>query len=731
MKQSILNWKRQAGMNWKKKDVPAETIKNISKKYDCDLLTASILVRRGVTDPSDVLYYLESGKRYLRNPFALRGMDDAVYRILSAKEEGEKVLVFGDRDADGVTSIAIIVDLLRSLGMDVDWQLPRGDEPYGLTINAVEEFAAKYGTLIITLDCGISNIAEVDRANELNIDVIVTDHHRPQETLPAAYVIIDPKIKDGDEYLYPFPDLAGCGVAYKLACAIRFALKSAYYGETMCLLNTRPANDDAWIIEVIKLHNLVVTGKLTETIVPGTAGISDTRLGAFLSKQAIFVWDAPLQKKTLAKIFGNSIEFNLNDLQPEISAVMPVTAGKSLFRLKEISRVARYAQNHFGELDVFYNLFVSYAQIKESLISGEDDFDLQLAAVGTIADLMPLQNENRIIIRSGIGALNSKMHPGLNALVFKLGLSGRKLTSTEISWQICPVINSAGRMGRADVSAQLLLEKDPKERDRLASEIFDMDNERKDLGMKVWSIAQPIATQNLEVYGGNLAFAWGDNIPRGATGITANRLSSHFKLPSLVVSFNDGIATGSMRSARGYDLQGILDQCADLFIDWGGHGYAAGFSLDKAKWDAFLERLRMAAKTIEFTASKMDADTITIDAELPLSYLNPDIFKITDIFQPYGKENKELTFLSRGLKIIDLGFIGKLEAKHVKLTLDAGKYKWPAVYWNAAEKVNTDFTLNDVVDAVFKIERNWFKGNDIPQLCIYDIQRQGLNDVVP
>jgi single-stranded-DNA-specific exonuclease len=184
-----------------------------------------------------------------------------------------------------------------------------------------------------------------------------------------------------------------------------------------------------------------------------------------------------------------------------------------------------------------------------------------------------------------------------------------------------------------------------------------------------------------------------------------------------------------VRSARGYDLQGLLEQCADLFIDWGGHGFAAGFTLDMNNWDALLERLKTAAKTIEFAPPKTDADTLYIDAELPVSYLNPDIFKVVDMFQPYGKESRELMFLSRGLKVIDLGFMGKLDARHVKLTLDAGKYKWAAVYWNAADKVNTDFTLNDIVDVVFKAERNWFKGADIPQLCIYDMQKHGVNDV--
>jgi single-stranded-DNA-specific exonuclease len=178
-------------------------------------------------------------------------------------------------------------------------------------------------------------------------------------------------------------------------------------------------------------------------------------------------------------------------------------------------------------------------------------------------------------------------------------------------------------------------------------------------------------------------------------------------------------------------LQGILEQCASLFVDWGGHGFAAGFTLELSKWDAFEERLKTAAKTMEFPPAKADADTIYIDAELPLSYLTPDIFKVVDTFQPYGKDNRELVFLSRGLKALDISFMGKLDARHVKLTLDAGRYKWAAVYWNAAEKVNTDFTLNDRVDAVFKIERNWFKGADIPQLCILDLRREGAIGAAP
>ncbi|GMO48547.1 MAG: single-stranded-DNA-specific exonuclease RecJ [Termitinemataceae bacterium] len=710
-------------MNWELKPVESELVKEISSKYSCDLLTATILARRGVKRGREILYYLEDGKRYLRSPFELAGVEDAVERILAAKEEGEKVLVFGDRDADGVTSVGILVSTLQSMGIDVSWRVPQGDDPYGLTMTVVEEFAKNYGTLIITVDCGISNHKEIEKANELNINVIVTDHHRQQETLPPAYVIIDPKLKDDDKYIYPFPDLAGCAVAYKLASALRFAQKSAYYASTVALLNVRPANDDAWIIEVIKLRNLIIVDRLQETVNTGIASLQDTRLGDFLSGCVIFSWDAALQKKQLAKIFGDGVEFNLIDMQSEIAKIIPQAAGSSLLRLKDVSRIARYAEEAQEEIDVFFNLFISFVQIKENHFSSDDDFDLQLTAVGTIADLMPLENENRVLVRCGLASMMKKMRPGLYDLLFKLDMAGRSLGSKDISWQLCPVINAAGRIGRADVCASLLLEPEQIKRDALSNEIIAMNDERKTLGDNAWAIAEPIAAAHMEQLSNKLALAFGEDIPRGATGITANRLTNRFKLPSVVISLSDDIATGSLRSCRGYDLQGLLDPLGDLFIDCGGHGFAAGFRMKRENWDVFMKRLEEGAATIEFTDDKTDVDSIYIDAQIPLHYLNPEILKVLDRFEPYGKDNKDLMFMTSNLIVRDLTFIGKSEAKHVKLLLDTGKFKWPALYWNAAAKVAVDFDKGDTVDIVYHIERNWFKGTCTAQLCLADVKR--------
>ena len=163
-------------MVWEKRDIPQDAVKELAAKFGCDALMASILLRRGVAAGEEVLYYLEDDKRYLHNPFLLPGMEDAVERILAAKEEGEKVLVFGDRDVDGITSTALLTSYLRGMGLEARWRIPQGDEAYGLSAEAVEAAAHDDVTLIITVDCGISNLAEVDRANELGIDVVITDH---------------------------------------------------------------------------------------------------------------------------------------------------------------------------------------------------------------------------------------------------------------------------------------------------------------------------------------------------------------------------------------------------------------------------------------------------------------------------------------------------------------------------------------------------------------------------
>ncbi|MCL2440606.1 MAG: single-stranded-DNA-specific exonuclease RecJ [Treponema sp.] len=708
-------------MKWNKKEISPDLVKEISAKYNCDLLTASILVRRGHIKGDSIRYFLEDDITSLRNPFALDGMEDAVERILAAKEEGEKIMVFGDSDVDGITGTALLAGYLESIDMDVTWRIPTGDEPYGLSLEAVEDFAAKDGTLIITVDCGISRFTEIKKANELSIDVIITDHHEPLDELPDALVIINPKLKNS---AYPFRDLSGCGVAFKLVSALRFAQRSELYGQQICLLNTRPVND-AWVIEIAKMRNLQTIDTLTETIVPGLVSISDTRLLAFLEGQQIVCWDAPLHNQTFVKLFGKSVEVGMLDVAPQIGKEIPQAANKSLLRIKELSKIAKYSDKELSELDVFVNLFISYARIKEKKLEDteRENEDLQLAALGTIADIMPLLDENRIIVRRGLESLEKKPRQGLLQLLQKTDLAGKHFDTKDISWKLCPSINAARRMGNSETAAALFFEKDLLKKERLAAELAAMNEKRKELEDETWIMAESMAYDSYNEYEQKLIMVHGEKINKGITGLMAQRACRMFNVPSIAISIHDGMCTGSIRSARGFNIHILFEQCSDLFIDAGGHQAAGGFSMPFENWDKFTEKLKKAAAAIEF-AKEPEEESIQIDAELPHNYLSPDILKMIERFEPYGSENNPLVFLTKNIIIKDISIIGKSDVKHVKMTLDAGKYKWPALYWQNAERViNKEFGVNDKADIVFNMTRDYYKGNETPQIIILDLKK--------
>jgi single-stranded-DNA-specific exonuclease len=196
----------------------------------------------------------------------------------------------------------------------------------------------------------------------------------------------------------------------------------------------------------------------------------------------------------------------------------------------------------------------------------------------------------------------------------------------------------------------------------------------------------------------------------------------HFNVPSIAVSFAPDVYTGSIRSIRTYNITGLLERCSDLFIDSGGHAFAGGFSLKKENWDKFLDRLKTVACVIEF--DREEDKSVFIDAELPHEYLTPDILNIVDRFAPYGEENQLLTFLAKNLIVEEINFIGKGESKHLKMTLSGGKHKWPALYWDAADRVlNKEFGTGDRVDVACNITRDWYKGIATCQMMITDLRK--------
>ncbi len=703
-------------MRWEKHEIDPVSVRALAERYKIDLLRASILTRRGLTDSESIQYILEDDVRHLHNPFLFEEMEDAVDRIQQARTEGEKVLVFGDRDADGITATALTVRTLRELGIEVTWAVPMGDEPYGISVEAIERFSSEDGTLVVTVDCGITAAPVIERAAELGVDTIVIDHHNVPEEVPPAVAIINPKTPDSG---YPFDGLCGCSLAAKLRWALVFG-DTELYKQPIVLLNAYPGNDSV-IVEAAKLVNLVEIDRISDTLVPGMVDIESTRLYSFLQGQILLVYDETAQQKLLQKVFGAAVEINVLDIAPEVHKLFPKLQGKSLLRMREQSRLSIYAAETPGELDVFVSLYRTFVVGREPKLGVAFAERLDLPAVGTIADLMPMANENRIIVKQGLRALATTANPGMRELLSRLGLNGRSLRTRDIGWHLSPVINAAGRMGKPDKAVELLVSDDPSLCMQRADEIIELNRDRRRIGEEAWERLLPKARESYERSEGRFIMVRDREVQRGITGIVAGRLARMFNVPAAVVAEVEERAVGSVRAMRGFGVTDFLAELDDILQDWGGHDAAGGFHLELERFEELEQRIEQLIPEIELDEEAEQA--IRVDAELPLTHMKLEVRDVVDTFAPFGQGHAPLLFLGRGLAVLEANPIGKGEQKHLKLLLDAGVHKWPAVFWNAAERLGVDFTTGDRVDLVFEVGANHYQGTETLQLVVADLRR--------
>lgn len=722
--------------NWNKKELLPEDVKSLCKRYSLDALSASILMRRGITESRDLMWFLEDDARFLHSPFEFAQMEDAVDRIVAAKEEGEKVLIFGDRDTDGITATAVLFQQLERMGIDVSWRLPSGDDAYGISMEAVDDFAANFGTLLISVDCGISCVAEIAHANELGISVIVTDHHNPPEILPCAEIILNPKCADSG---YPFADISGCAVAFKLAQALRFS-QTELYKEDMCLLNARTehnSQDEKIVVECVKVRNLVRTKQFILEIEEHSSMQNLKEKSAtffdFLKGEHIFVWDAEKNRAALKSVFANAVEFNLFDIRPECAKIIPQVASSSLEQIRRASKIARY-ENSTTELDALFNIFVTYAEKKIAATFPAhvscDESDLQLVTLSALSDIMPLKNENRIFARRGLSAINrGKARQGLAQILARQGLLNKTITSSDLAWNITPILNASGRLGMPEISLRLFLETDAKKTDEIASTLFKMNEERKRLVDAATDFLGARPEKSLATFGGKLCLVSEEKINRGVLGLIATKLLRRTGAASIVMTKvsashengSEDFYIGSMRSDGKMCCTDFLDKFGDIYLNHGGHAAAAGFSLSEKNYELFMQKMHSVVEATDFNAESNDE--IQIDAELPPKHLTSDLMKTIDNFEPYGNEYNEFIFLTRAAKIVAAQIIGKTEPAHLKLTLEIGENKWPALWWGAAEKLNAPFKVGDTIDLLYNYERNSFNGVEGRRLVIVDAKK--------
>ena len=699
-------------MVWNVAQIDDADIDIFTQKYGMDRLAAALMLRRNIIDPAQLKFFLNDDLRLLHNPFLFSQMDTAVNRVLSAVSEGEKVLVFGDRDTDGITATVLMVSALRQEGLEVFWEVPMGDDAYGLSTAIVNTYSKMDVTLCITVDCGVGNINEIAQAKKLGMDCIVVDHHNPGEVLPDAVAVINPKCEFEN---YPFEGLSAVALVLKFLTAIDIS-KSDFYDQPMCFLNLRPGNEST-IIEAVKILNLTEQSRIRETLVEGSGEKQLARVIEFIQNQPILVYQQDRQARLLSEVFGSSTDFALTDISEEIWKEFPSLKGKSLLRMLQGSRLSKFSQKAVEEIDAAAQLLTSYCYAKSSFILENLETRLDLVALGLIADMMPLLDENRIMVRHGLSVLEHTQRKGLRELMARLNLLGRSLTSVEVSWRLTPSLNAPGRMGSPDMVVRLLLEEGDVV--KLADEIFTLNEERKQSGNTAWKVVLPAALESREEYNGVLSCVFHDSIHRGITGILAGRLSRKLNVPSIVMAELEEGYVGSVRGVRGFHVTDFLTRFSELLDDFGGHNAAGGFRFRKDRYHDFLAMLKEQSTFVELAGE--EEPELNIDLELKASEVRNDLEKFQNSLGPVGQEFQQICYMLRGVQIINVQTVGK-DASHLKLLLSIAERKWPAIYWSAAERFPGDFDRNSLVDCAFTLERNYFGNNSHLQLNILDIQ---------
>ena len=696
----------------------ADRARRIAGDFSLDLLTATVLERRGFRSREELKYFFEQDMIYQHSPFLFEDSFTVVERINAAIEEGERILVFGDRDTDGITATAIMVKELRRLGAtDVSYRLPMDDEPYGLTMALVDEVVSKGYTLLITVDNGISAIKEIARLEEEGVDVIVLDHHIAGDEFPPALAILDPKIEGSG---YPFSGLAGCMVAFKACYALRFSRTPLY--QSRCILLHATLGNDTVRINAVKLENCLETDRMTEEVTIGLFDADGSRILKFLDcNQPIFVLDSSVELKMLNKAFSNTVDISLIDLRAEMEKVMPAVRGRTLFDLSLISKAPVYETGD-REIETLVSLFRSFSIYRQKeLFEGIDEL-ICLAAIGTVADLMPLRDENRLFVKMGLRRLERNPVDNLRYLLSRLELGSRKLSAKDISFSLAPVINSSGRMGRPDVALEFFLSSDPVRIAELGEALLEMNRKRQRSTEDALDKVRDEASASLSFFLDRMIMIEG-GVPRGLTGSIASRFLSEFKKPVLVLAgMDDGRISASMRTAKGFDARAFLDNFSHLFQDFGGHSCAAGFSMDAANLDRFKAELTAFVLSADSDLSTPCED-ILVDAEIGVQYFDSRLWRLKEAFEPFGQENEPLRFYSSSAVVNEV-YQNRNGGSFLRCSIRVGDDIYPAVWWDN-DKEEGYFAAGDRVEMVFTPDVNYWKGMEKKQLVITAMEKLG------
>ena len=556
---------------WQIYQVDNEKVEEIIKKHKINKLLATILANRNIIEEEQINKFLKPKRSDFYDPYEMPDMKIAVNRIVKAIEDKEKIIIYGDYDVDGITSVTVLKSFLEERGMDIAEYIPnRLEEGYGLNKKAVEEIAKQGHKLMITVDCGISAIEEVKYANQLGIETIITDHHEPGNELPEALAVVDAKRKDNK---YPFRNLAGVGVVFKLIQALGIELK--------------------------------------------------------------------LDEKEYLKY-------------------------------------------------------------------------LDIVCIGTISDIVPLVDENRVIVKLGLKLVEQTKNLGLRAILQASGYN--KIDSNTISFGVAPRINACGRMGHQEEALKLFLSKDIKEVNELTQKLNDYNKLRQDIEKNIYNDAI-IQIEENGLENKSTIVVMGKNWHHGVIGIVSSKITELYFKPSILLCEEEEIGKGSGRSIPGFDLYEALTECKDTIEKFGGHSMAVGINIKKEKFEEFKEKLEEIAKEKHIEEI---VPILKIDGQVSLDEINKEMVESLKELEPFGEENKIPLFVIKNLKIDSIRALS--EGKHLKLTLKDNKNIVNAIGFNLGYLSN-EYKIGDKIDVVGNLEINTFNGVDNIQINLKDVMK--------
>lgn len=581
----------------------ADLAGEIAAETGLSLTTATVLCRRGYRNAEEVRSFLSCTDALLYSPFLMKDMEKAAGRLHEAIERNEPIVIYGDYDVDGVTSVSLLYLYLKEKGAEVFYYIPsRTGEGYGLSGAAVRRLYEAGARLMVTVDTGITANEECALCAELGLDVVVTDHHECRLPLPDAVAVVNPHRPDCD---YPFKDLAGVGVTFKLVCAC-----------------------------------------------------------------------------------------------------------ESLF----------YRDSGESEMDAVRRICMRFAD---------------LTAIGTVADVMPLCSENRLIVKLGLLRMAKTERPGLAALIREASAGNRpagdtrpvrpkKMTASFIGFGLAPRLNAAGRMREATLAVNLLLCEDPGEAEKLAAEICEINRERQSEENRIAADAQEMISRDPGFSVDRVLVLSDDHWRQGIIGIVASRLTENYGKPAILISFDgatrgfdspDDLGKGSGRSVKGLNLVRALSACEDLLYKFGGHELAAGLTVRRDRVDEFRERINKYAE--KELPEGFPGVTLTADAELSFANLSLSFCEELSLLEPFGVSNPAPKFLFSDLyleRITDLS-----AGKHLKLTLRSGALTFPALYFSMP-RLRFPYRVGDRIDLLAGVDINEFRGERTVQLVVEDVR---------